>query len=165
MSDKEENNENTRANKVERAITILIGSPLEPGTLIKAEIFEELLGISRNSQAFSFLISDIRHALYPHGIYLSGEGFAETGAFEVWHHRDNQWVLKLAMEKAERDIEGKYILCVNTCLDGLSDLEKKRHENITREASLKLNAMRRAAEVDSLLRRKKEKKQITIDVP
>jgi hypothetical protein len=153
---------NNKEIRIERAITNLVSKPLEPGTLLKAEIFEELLGISRNSQTFWYLISDIRHALYSHGIYLSGEGFAKTGAFEVWHPRDNQWVVKLAIERAERDLDGKLTLLVNTSLEGFSELEKRRHENMVREASMKLNAMRRATEIDEMLKKKRKPKDLDL---
>jgi hypothetical protein len=161
MDESENNKEENldRATVTERAITKLIESKLEPGTLIKAEVFEQLLGISRNSQAFSWLISDIRHALWPHGFHLSGSGFAETGAFEITHPRDNYWLLKLAIARADRDIEGKIVLCSNTRMDMLSELEKRRHENMLRQAQLKLSAMRRLNETSKMFR-KKNKQQI-----
>jgi hypothetical protein len=146
--------EENRNNKVERAVAKLIGGPLEPGTLIKAEVFEEVLGLSRNSQAFSWLISDIRQALYTRGIYLDGEGFSQTGAFEVADPRDHYWYAKLAVAKAERNLEGKLTLLRNTRLDGLSQLEIRRHENIMRELATKLAAMRRIQEMEKLLKRK-----------
>ena len=148
---------NNRATKIEKAVSKLIGTPLEPGTLVKAEIFEELLGISRNSQVFSFLISDIRRALYNHGIYLSGEGFTETGAYEIANPRDNYWYARLAIERAERDIEGKLILLMNTRLETFSNLEKRRHENMIREISMKLNAIRHAEEIEKMFKKRKPK--------
>jgi hypothetical protein len=152
--------EENRNNKVERAVAKLIGGPLEPGTLIKAEVFEEVLGLSRNSQAFSWLISDIRQALYTRGIYLDGEGFSQTGAFEVADPRDHYWYAKLAVARAERNLEGKLTLLLNTRLDGLSQLEKRRHENILRELATKLAAMRRFQEMEKLLNRKSRHEDI-----
>src|SRR5215472_775396 len=102
--------ENNTANKVERAVANLIGGALEPGTEIKAEVFEKLLGISRNSQAFSWLISEIRRSLYEHGLYLSGEGFAQTGAFVIFQPEDHYWVMRESLQRADRDIEGKLTL-------------------------------------------------------
>jgi hypothetical protein len=151
-------------NKVRHAVTKLIGKPLEPGTLVQAEVFEELLGIDRNSQAFSWLISHIRRALYPHGIYLSGEGFTETGAYQIFHPRDNYWVTRMSLERMERDLEGKLVLMMNTPMAGLSALETRRHENMLRELSMKLNAMRRAAEVETILARR-EKRENGKDLP
>jgi hypothetical protein len=152
--------EENRNNKIERAVAKLVGGPLEPGTLIKAEVFEEVLGLSRNSQAFSWLISDIRQALYRRGIYLDGEGFSQTGAFEVADPRDHYWYAKLAVARAERNLEGKLTLLLNTRLDGLSQLEKRRHENILRELATKLAAMRRFQEMEKLLNRKSRHEDI-----
>jgi hypothetical protein len=45
------------------------------------------------------------------------------------------------------------VLMMNTPMAGLSALEVKRHENMLRELSMKLNAMRRAAEVETILAR------------
>ena len=50
------------------------------------------------------------------------------------------------MERAERDLEGKQRLLISTRTDGLSDLEKRRHENMLRELFIKLDALRRAEE-------------------
>ena len=155
----EENKEN---NKIERAVSKLIVRPLEPGTQIKAEIFEDLLGISRHSQAFSFLISDIRHALYHHGLYLSGEGFSESGAFTISQLEDHYWLMRLALARADRDIEGKLILLINTPTEKFSDLNRKRHDNMIREASMKLDALRHAAEVNEMLKQRKKPKEVTL---
>lgn len=149
-----------RNSKIELAVSKLIGTKLEPGTLIKAELFEEMLGLSRNSQAFSWLISDIRQALYGRGIYLDGEGFSQTGAFEVADPRDHYWYAKLALAKAERNLEGKLTLLLNTRLDGLSELEKRRHENMLRELSTKLAVMRRFQEMEKLLERKSKHEEV-----
>jgi hypothetical protein len=153
--------EENRNHKIERAVAKLIGGPLSPGTLIPASVFEEVLGLGRDSQAFSWLISDIRQALYTRGIYLDGEGFSQTGAFEVADPRDHYWYAKLAVAKAERNLEGKLTLLFNTPLTGLSELEKRRHENMVRELSTKLAAMRRFQEVEKLLNRKS--KQLAIE--
>lgn len=145
---------------VEKALARLIQeNELKPGTLIKAEVFENLLGLSRNEQAYSFLISRIRHALYEHGIYLSGEGFSETGAYEIADPRDHYWIAKLAVAKAARDLEGKQTLLLNTPLEGLNDLEKRRHENGLRDLSQKLDAMRRAHEVSQMIVKGQRKKK------
>jgi hypothetical protein len=152
--------EENRNNKIERAVAKLIGGPLEPGTMIPAELFEEVLGLSRDSQAFSWLISDIRQALYARGIYLDGEGFSQTGAFEVADPRDHYWYAKLAIAKAERNLEGKLTLLLNTRLDGLSELEKRRHENVLRELATKLAVMRRFQEMEKLLNRKSRRENV-----
>jgi hypothetical protein len=139
--------------QIKEAVTKLVGQKLEPGTLIKAEVFEEMLGISRSTQAFSWLISYIRRGLYEHGIYLSGEGFTKTGAFEIYHPRDNYWITKLSLQRAEHDLEGKQTLMINTKLDGFSELEKRRHENMLREVSMKLAAMQRASDIIDMAKR------------
>jgi len=152
----EETNQQSNGDKVEKALMVLINKPVEPGTLIKAELFEELLGIKRTTSAFSWLISDIRRALYSHGWYLSGEGY-NGEAYEILNPRDNYWVAKLACLRAERDLEGKLLLLTNTRTEGFSALEKKRHENMVREISLKSAALQRASEIDELLKRRKSK--------
>lgn len=135
----------------------LVGKPIEAGMLIPVKSFEELLGFDRTDQAFGWLISGIRHKLYEHGIYLSGEGLSQTGGYEILAPRDNAWIAKLAVARADRDLEGKQTLLLNTSLESLSNLEKARHENTLREISMKLNAMRRAEEVDEILKRKRKK--------
>jgi hypothetical protein len=151
--------------KIKEAVTKLVGQKLEPGTLIKAEVFEEMLGISRNTQAFSWLISHIRRGLYQHGIYLSGEGFTQTGAFEIYHPRDNYWVTKLSLQRAEHDLEGKQTLMLNTDSKTFSDLEKRRHENMLREVSLKLAAMQRASDIIDMAKRPSRHKPKDLVVP
>ena len=152
-------------NRVERAVSELAGGSLEPGTLIKIEVLEQVLGLSRDDQAFGWLVSGIRHKLYEIGLYLTGEGISETGGYEILHPRDNQWIGRLAIARAERDLEGKQTLLVNTKLDGLSDLEKRRHENVVRELSLKLTAMRRAQDFSDMKgkhKRKRKDKEVVI---
>jgi hypothetical protein len=78
-----------------------------------------------------------------HGLYLSGEGFKETGCFEIVPPTENRHILQRAMDRAERDLEGKIRLVVNTDTTGFNDYERRKHENTLRQASLKLDAMRR----------------------
>lgn len=149
--------EESSATRVERALAALINEPVQPGSIIKAEVFENLLGIKRTESAFSWLISSIRRALYAHGMYLSGEGY-NGDAYAIGDPRENFWVAKLAIARAERDLDGKLTLLINTRTEGFSDLQIKRHENMRRELSLKLAAIQRASEIDQLLKSRKTKK-------
>jgi hypothetical protein len=149
-----------RKSMVEDALSTITGMPLEPGALIQVQMLEEVFGLERHTQAFGWLISEIRRALYQRGIYLSGEGLEQTRAYQILHPRDHQWIAKLALARCERDLEGKQVLLVNTQLDGLSQLEKTRHENTLRELSLRLSAMRRAEEFSDMLAKKKSKSKL-----
>jgi len=146
-----------RETNVEKAVAKLIGKRLEPGTEIKAEIFEELLGMRKESQGFSWMISEIRDALREYGIHLSGEGFVDTGAYVIFQPEDHYWLMREALKTADRRIDRMLVLLLNTNIDGFSALNRKRHENIIREASMKLEAMRRFQEVEKMLARKKPK--------
>ncbi len=139
------------------ATAILLGQKVGYGSVIKMEAFEELLGIKRDDAAFGFLVSAVRHHLYSHGLYLSGEGVSETGCYEILAAQDNQWIGRLAVARAERDLEGKQTLLLNTKMDSMSDLQKRRHEVSLRELSLKIRAMRRAHEFDERFKRKGRK--------
>ena len=137
--------------KSERALAQIMGQNLQPGSVIRGEVFEEALQLKRTDQAYGFLISKIRQELYRHGLYLSGEGFSETGCYEILMPADNYWVAKLALARADRDLEGKMTLLAHTNVTGLTELQKRRHENGLREISLKLSAMRRAREFEHRL--------------
>jgi hypothetical protein len=136
------------------AIEKILGGDLRPGRLIKAEIFEEVLALKRGEQAYGFLISKIRQELYNRGLYLSGEGLASSGCYEILAPEDNYWIAKLALARADRDLEGKMTLLANTNLEQLNDLQRRRHEGALREISIKLAAMRRAREFERKLKDK-----------
>jgi len=138
--------------KVERALAELLREPIQPGSLIKAEFFENILGIKRNSMAFGMLIQEIRDALAYHGFYLSGAGH-NGNAFEILDYSENQWIAKLKLQKGERQVERAFILLKHTPIDGLTSLQKKRHENTLREVSMKLAAIRRIKEIEQILTR------------
>jgi hypothetical protein len=147
---------------VQRALATLMGQQLVPGSTIKAETLEEALGIKRTDPAFMFLVSRIRQSLYDFGIYFSGEGFKETGCFEIAPPTENRHILQRGLDRAERDIEGKIRLCVNTNTSGFNEYEKRKHENTLRQASLKLDAMRQAREFEAKLKRLPKK--LVVDV-
>jgi hypothetical protein len=139
--------------KSEEAVVALLGQKIGYGSIVKVDALEELLGVKRDETAFGFLISALRHHLYSHGYYLSGEGVSETGCFEVLAPAENQWVAKVALARTERDLTGKQTLLINTKTADMSDVQRRRHEITLRELSLKLQAMRRAQEsVDRLAR-------------
>jgi hypothetical protein len=139
--------------KIESSIAKLIEVPIESETSILIERFETLLGFKHDTQEFNWLISAIRRGLYQYGLYLSGEGSSQSGSYQIYHSRDNQWVAKLRMARHERDLEGMQTLLVNTDLNKLSDLEKSRHENTLREVSLKLSLMRRSSDIEKMLKK------------
>jgi hypothetical protein len=139
--------------QTQRALATLMGQQLVPGSTIKADVLEEALGIQRTDHAFMFLVSRIRQSLYDFGIYLSGEGFKETGCFEIVPPTENRHVLQRAIDRAERDIEGKIRLVANTDTSAFNEYEKRKHENTLRQASLKLDAMRHAREFEAKLKR------------
>jgi hypothetical protein len=147
---------------VQRVLATLMGQQLVPGSTIKAETLEEALGIKRTDPAFMFLASRIRQSLYDFGIYFSGEGFKETGCFEIAPPTENRHILQRALDRAERDIEGKIRLCANTDTSQFNEYEKRKHENILRQASLKLDAMRHAREFEAKLKR--AKKNVVVDI-
>ena len=124
---------------------------------IPIKAFEDWFGLSRDTQAFSRLISDIRQELYQFGIYLSGEGATESGNYFIESPCNHSWITKLSLARAERDLEGKQVLMLNTKVEGMSELEKRRHENVLREVSMKLNALRHAQEVEAVLRKRRSK--------
>jgi hypothetical protein len=132
--------------RVERALENLAQSPLVPGMVIPVERFEEVLGLDQSHPEFNWLISAVRRALFEQGIYISGEGLSETGGYSVINPREHYWVAKLAMARAERDLEGKQILMINTKLEGFSPLELARHESTLNTLSLRLEALRKVAE-------------------
>jgi hypothetical protein len=142
--------------QTQRALASLMGQQLMPGSIIKAEVLEEALGIPRTDHAFMFLISRIRQSLYDFGIYLSGEGFKETGCFEIAPPTENRHILQRALDRAERDIEGKIRLAANTHTSQFNEYEKRKHDNTLRQASLKLDAMRHAREFEAKLKRAKK---------
>jgi hypothetical protein len=137
---------------VETALEAINPSGLVPGTVIPVGRFEEVFGVSRATQEFGFLITGIRRALYPYGLYLSGEGMALTGGYTILHPRDNFWIAKLAMARAERDLSDKQVLLLNTKLDGLSTIEKARHEATLHTMSLRLSALRRVRDNNAKIR-------------
>lgn len=149
--------------QTEQALATLLGQDLVPGSTIKAEIFEQALGTKRSEQAFMFLISRIRQALYDKGIYLSGEGFKETGCFEIAPPTENRHILQRALDRAERDIEGKIRLAVNTDTSSFNEYEKRKHENTLRQASLKLDAMRHARLFEAKLKKLQTKPVVDIE--
>jgi len=138
---------------VERALVELIKQPIQPGTLIQAEFFENVLGLKRGSITFSMLISEIRNLLLYHGFYLSGTGH-HGDAFEILDYSENQWIAKLKLAKGQRELERAYILLKHTPTDNLTSLQKKRHENTLREVSMKLAALQRIKDIDRLLKNK-----------
>jgi hypothetical protein len=142
---------------LEIVVTKLLETELKPGGVIQAEVFENLFDLKRTDQAYQFLISRVRHALYEYGVYLSGEGLSETGCYEILDPRDHYWIAKLAVARAERDLAGKQVLLLNTKLDGFSDLQRRRHENCLRDLSHRLTAMQRAREVFGMLSSQQQK--------
>jgi hypothetical protein len=132
--------------KIEAATLTLVGEKIDYGSVIKVETFERLLNLKRDTKAFQLMVSDIRNALCSYGLYLSGEGVSETESYEILSPQDNQWIGKLAIVRAERDLEKMQRLLRNTRRDGLSDSQIRRHEATLREISFKLDAMRRAQE-------------------
>jgi hypothetical protein len=137
-----------REERIKFALESLLKQPLEPGTLIEVSKLEELFCASADTQNFSWMIWGLRQGLYKLGIYLSGEGVERNHAYEIWHPRDNQWVAKVAMAKAERSFEAMETLLSNTNLSSLSKLEKERHAATLREVAMKNKILRRAAQTD-----------------
>ena len=125
----------------------LVKTGITYGSTLKIEIFEEMFELKRETPQFNFLLSNVRNALFDYGFYLSGEGIAETGHYEILTAQENQWVGKLEIAKSERGLEGKQRLLINTKLDDLTDSQKRRHEAALRELSFKLQAMRREEEL------------------
>ena len=142
---------------LEIVLTKLLETELKPGGTVQAEVFENLFALKRTDQAYQFMISRVRQALYEYGVYLSGEGFSETGCYEILDPRDHYWIAKLALARAERDLAGKQILLINTKLDGFTDLQRRRHENCLRDLSHRLTAMQRAREIFGMLTSQQQK--------
>jgi hypothetical protein len=140
-----------KGERVQLALESLIKDKLEPGTLLPFSKLEELLGVSRDTKAFSFLISELRHCLYSAGKYLSGEGSEEKQAYEILDGRDHQWIAKLAMAKAERSLNGMQTLLVNTDTGSMSKLEKERHAATLREVAMKNKIIQRSSEVEQIV--------------
>jgi hypothetical protein len=151
------------AKKSDQVVAIVLGQKLGYGSVIKAELFEEALGIGRTDPAYQFMISRIRRGLYKYGFYLDGEGFAQTGCYQILEPQENQWVVKLAIARAERDFEGKKTLLINTDTTKLGDLQRRRHEGTLREVSIKLDMMRKAKKFAAKLQHTSTSKEI-IDV-
>jgi len=139
-----------REDRIQFALESIFKQSLEPGTLIEVSKLEELFYANRNTQNFGWLVSGLRHALYKVGIYLSGDGVERNQAYEILDPRDNQWVAKLAMAKAERSFEAMETLLRNTDLSTLSKLEKERHAATLREVAMKNKILRRAMQTDAV---------------
>lgn len=137
-----------REERIKFALESILKQPLEPGTLIEVSKLEELFSASADTQNFSWLVWALRQALYKLGVYLSGEGVERNQAYEILHPRDNQWVAKVAMAKAERSFEAMEMLLSNTDLSSLSKLERERHAATLREVAMKNKILRRAAQTD-----------------
>jgi hypothetical protein len=143
--------------QAEDAVVSLLGRNVTHGSVVKIKEFEDLLQIKRDNIAFGFLITEIRHALYAHGLYLSGDGSSETGCYEILDPEDNRWVAKLALARAERDLDGKQTLLLNTKTDTMNEKQRRRHEAVLQELSFKLAAMRRAKETEERFGRDRRK--------
>lgn len=130
---------------------------LKHGSFIPVEKFEELFDFKRDRQEFSWLISNIRTALYTRGLYLSGEGLEQTGGYSILPAQENFYQAKLRMARAERDLSGMETLLVNTDISNFSALQLARHEGTMRTVSLRLAALRKIQDFrEKSQRRKKE---------
>lgn len=129
---------------------------LDYGSQIPVSLLEKMLGFKRNEQEFAWLVSMVRRALYEKGRYLSGEGVTASGFYQILPASENFYIGKLAMARAERDLEGKQVLLLNTPLDGLTQVQRQRHENTLRVISLRLSALRKVKEHNKQLAQKKQ---------
>jgi hypothetical protein len=132
----------SRADRVENVLEELLKTKLEPGCLIEISRLESLLGVQRDTPAFSYMVSEIRHCLFGKGKYLSGEGSTAKGAYEILHERDNHWIARLVMARTDRAYEGMHTLMTQTDRTKLSKLEQDRHDNALREITLRMRISR-----------------------
>lgn len=143
--------------RVETAIGLLTqDKPLIPGAFITIERFEEVFEFQRDSQEFNWLIYEIRKILHREGLHLSGEGRSITGGYSIIDPRENHYIAKLAMARAERDLADKEVLLVNTDTSTFGALEKVRHENTLRMLSLRLSALRQVQSHNKKLAQKRK---------
>jgi len=134
----------TRTELVTEALEHITKGKLVPGTLIELTTLESLLGVSRDTQAFGFMVSEIRHSLFELGKYLSGEGLEQKQAYEILHERDNHWIARLAMARMDRSLSGMQSLLSHTDITSLSKLEQDRHDNALREVAMRMRVFKSA---------------------
>lgn len=138
--------------KVEEALVVL--GPLTADTLVPVKKLEEAFELKSDDPLFPWLVSELRRTLYEFGLYLSGEGVSKTKVYSILPSSENRWVGELAIARAERDLEGKRTLLLNTNVQGFSSLQLSRHEGTLRKVGLKLEAMRSAEDFESMKKKR-----------
>ena len=139
--------------RTEKALEKITSFNLRPGDLITVEQLEEIIGLKSGTVAFNFTISEIRNALFSEGKYLSGEGSAETGAYEIFDPIENQWVAKLFSDRVDRGMEGMVRLLQNTDRSAMTKAQVARHENTLRHMALKMHMLNRHNEVATVVKK------------
>ena len=140
--------------KLELELVRMLGVPLQPGVAIKIEQLEELFGLERKTLTFGMRVNEFKDLLFEDGMCLSGEGLESTGYYQILTPPEHFQVFRNVLNSAAHRIKRYLVLMRNTPLEGMSELNKIRHQNATREGQMRLEAFVRFKEVQNMLEKK-----------
>ena len=135
-------------------VKMLGGQPLEPGVAIKVEQFEDLFGLQRNTKPFGMRLSEFKFSLFEDGLCISGDGLESTGYYLIVTVEEHFQIFRNVLNSAAHLIARYLVLMRNTPTEKMSELNRIRHQNMTREGQMRLEAFLRFKEVQNMLEKK-----------
>jgi hypothetical protein len=140
---------------VQAAIARLGSEGVSYGSYLPMEKIRELAGpLAETEVRFAFFKWNLAEALREQGLWLSERGLSGEG-MRIATAVENVYYAGQAQHKALASLERATVLLHNTDLSEMNDVEKKRHENISRQIEHQRMMLLRFGEVSKVVHKYK----------